>query len=111
MIDPGVIAVFIPIIALSIPIVAIWTKHQQKIAEMNMGSVAQDTAERAAQYASKVQELEDRVRILERIVTDKGYDVASQIEALRDQRRVEDLLEESRRDRTDARSVRQRDPA
>jgi hypothetical protein len=27
--------------------------------------------------------------VLERIVTDKGYDVADQIEALRDQRRVE----------------------
>jgi hypothetical protein len=26
----------------------------------------------------------DRVKVLERIVTDKGYDVASQIEALRD---------------------------
>ena len=33
--------------------------------------------------------LEDRVRVLERIVTDKGYDVATQIEALRDQRTVE----------------------
>jgi hypothetical protein len=33
-------------------------------------------------------ELEDRVRVLERIVTDKGYDVATQIEALRDQRRL-----------------------
>ena len=34
--------------------------------------------------------LEDRVRVLERIVTDKGYDVATQIEALRDQRSVEE---------------------
>ena len=33
---------------------------------------------------------EDRFRVLERIVTDKGYDVATQIEALRDQRRVDD---------------------
>ncbi|MEC7160497.1 MAG: hypothetical protein VXW57_01650, partial [Pseudomonadota bacterium] len=46
-------------------------------------------AEKAAQYASKVQDLEDRVRVLERIVTDRGYDVATQIEALRDQRSVE----------------------
>lgn len=87
----GVIAVFIPIVALMIPIVAIWTKHQQKIAEMNVQSTAQNTAERAAQYASKVQALEDRVRVLERIVTDKGYDVATQIEALRDQRAVDGL--------------------
>src|SRR5690606_21879096 len=87
--DPGVIGVFIPIIALMIPIVAIWTKHRQKIAEMHISATADRTAERAAQYASHVKELEDRVRVLERIVTDGGYDVATQIEALRDQRRVE----------------------
>jgi hypothetical protein len=28
--------------------------------------------------------------VLERIVTDRGYDVATQIEALRDQRRVDE---------------------
>ena len=83
------VGVFIPIIALMIPIVAIWTKHQQKLAEMNVQTTAQATAEKAAQYVSKVQDLEDRVRVLERIVTDRGYDVATQIEALRDQRSVE----------------------
>ena len=86
----GTLALLIPIIALSIPIVAIWTKHQQKLAEMNVKTTAESTAERAAQYASHVQSLEDRVRVLERIVTDRGYDVATQIEALRDQRRVEE---------------------
>lgn len=82
--------ILIPIIALMIPIVAIWTKHQQKLAEMNVQTTAQATAEKAAQYASRVHDLEDRVRVLERIVTDKGYDVATQIEALRDNRRVDD---------------------
>ena len=86
----GVIAVFIPIVALMIPIVAIWTKHQQKIAEMQVHTTADAPAEKAAQYASKITSLEDRVRVLERIVTDKGYDVATQIEALRDQRRVDE---------------------
>lgn len=85
----GTLAMLIPILALTIPIVAIWTRHQQKLAEMNVRTTAESTAERAAQYASKVQLLEDRVRVLERIVTDRGYDVATQIEALRDQRRVE----------------------
>ena len=84
------LGILIPIIALMIPIVAIWTKHQQKIAEMNVETTAKATAEKAAQYASHVQDLEDRVRVLERIVTDKGYAVATQIEALRDQRRVTD---------------------
>ncbi|WCT78242.1 hypothetical protein [Novosphingobium humi] len=86
----GTIGAFIPIVALSIPIVAIWTRHKTRIAEMQIRATADDTAERAAQYAAKTQELEDRVRVLERIVTDKGYDIAAQIEALRDTKAVED---------------------
>ena len=79
-----------PIIALMIPIVAIWAKHRQKIAEMQLETAASQSAEKAAQYASQITRLEDRVVTLERIVTDKGYDVATQIEALRDTRTVED---------------------
>lgn len=41
------------------------------------------TAEKAAQYASSKAELEQRVRVLEQIVTDRGADTAAQIEALR----------------------------
>lgn len=67
----------------------VWTKHQSKMAELRV----KETAEKAAQYASHTTELEDRVRVLERIVTDKGYDVAAQIEALRDARKVDALLE------------------
>lgn len=85
----GIIAMMIPVLALSIPIVAIWTKHQQKLAEMQIGSTAQQTAEKAAQYATHIQRLEDRVQVLERIVTDRGYDIATQIEALRDTRKVD----------------------
>ena len=85
-----ILALMIPIIALSIPIVAIWTKHQQKIAEMQIKTTAESTAEKAAQYSSHIAELEERVRVLERIVTDKGYDVATQIEALRDARQQEE---------------------
>ncbi|WP_338445158.1 hypothetical protein V5F89_08150 [Pelagerythrobacter marensis] len=88
--DAGTLGVMIPIIALMIPIVAIWAKHQQKMAEMNVKSTAEMTAEKAAQYASHIKDLEDRVRVLERIVTDRGYDVSAQIEALRDQHRVEE---------------------
>ena len=90
----GILALMIPIFALCIPIVAIWTKHKQKIAEMEV----QAAAEKAAQYAVSNAELEQRVRVLERIVTDKGYDVASQIEALRDARMVEALIDASEKD-------------
>ena len=90
----GLVGVLIPIFALSIPMVAIWAKHRQKIAEMELKA----TAEKAAQYATSNTELEARLRVLERIVTDKGYDVATQIEALRDARKV-DALMDSRDDR------------
>lgn len=87
--------VMIPILAITfgccIPMVAIWTKHKQKVAEIQASSTVQHTAEIAAQYATKNQQMEDRLRVLERIVTDKGYDVASQIEALRDVREIDQL--------------------
>jgi hypothetical protein len=86
----GYMALMIPILALSIPIIAIWTRHQQKIAEMQIGTTAEQTAEKAAQYVGQIKRLEDRVQVLERIVTDRGYDIATQIEALRDQRRVDE---------------------
>jgi hypothetical protein len=41
-------------------------------------------------------EIEERLRVLERIVTDRGYDVAHQIEALRDARPVPASIEVSR---------------
>ena len=58
----GMLALLIPIIALSIPIVAIWTKHQQKLAEMQIETTASASAEKAAQYATQIQRLEDRVQ-------------------------------------------------
>ncbi len=62
----------------------VWTKHQRKMAEMQVGNGADQATQLAAQYASQNRALEDRVRVLERIVTDKGYDLGSQIEALRE---------------------------
>ena len=85
----GTLALMIPILVMLIPIIGIWTKHQQKMAELQVERTAQLSAEKAAQYAATVEALGERVRVLERIVTDKGYDVAAQIEALRDVRRVD----------------------
>jgi ABC-type phosphate transport system auxiliary subunit len=45
-------------------------------------------AEKAAQYATSNAELEQRVRVLEQIVTDGGAQTAAQIEALRDRARI-----------------------
>jgi hypothetical protein len=37
---------------------------------------------------SQVQQLQERIRVLERIVTDRGVETASQIEALRERDRI-----------------------
>jgi hypothetical protein len=77
----------IPIFALMIPIVAILAKtwlRSIELREKQITAMGHDTAEKAAQYASRVAELEQRVRVLERIVTDGGVQTAAQIEALRD---------------------------
>lgn len=57
-----------------------WLKHKEEMHK----AIAGETAEKAAQYAAHTERLEQRVRVLERIVTDKGIDVADEIERLRD---------------------------
>ncbi|MEO0063224.1 MAG: hypothetical protein RLZZ08_1784 [Pseudomonadota bacterium] len=89
----GLVAVVAPF-AMVVGIV--WIKSRNKLEERRLLATAESSAEKAAQYATNVKDLEDRVRVLERIVTDRGYDVAAQIEALRDQRRVDELLTDSR---------------
>ena len=51
--------------------------------ERQLGMTADRTAEKAAQYAAQVERLEERMRVMERITTDSGVNVAQQIESLR----------------------------
>lgn len=88
----GLVAVMAPFLMV---VGIVWIKSRNKLEEKRLLTTAESSAERAAQYATKVQALEDRVQVLERIVTDRGYDVATQIEALRDQRRVDHVLDAS----------------
>ena len=83
------LGILIPLAPFIMVLGIIWLVNQRKLEEKRIAATAEASSEKAAQYASRVTELEDRVRVLERIVTDKGYDVASQIEALRDTREVE----------------------
>lgn len=57
-----------------------WLKHRERMAE----KINAQAAEKAAQYAAQTERLEQRMRVLERIVTDRGIDVAEEIEKLRD---------------------------
>nr|WP_240048842.1 hypothetical protein [Parerythrobacter lutipelagi] len=84
----------IGLVAVSAPFLMVlgivWIGSQKKLEEKRIAATAEMSSEKAAQYASHTAELEQRVRVLERIVTDRGYDIATQIEALRDQKQVED---------------------
>ncbi len=58
-------------------------KRRMKFRERELELLGNQTAEKAAQYAAHTERLEQRVRVLEQIVTDKGIETAEQIEALR----------------------------
>ena len=60
---------------------AVWAHHQRKMAQL----FAQQAAEDAAHYSAENARLEERLRVLERIVTDKGFETALAIEELRDE--------------------------
>ena len=62
-----------------------WFSYKEKQLEVN----ARMAAERAAQYAVTNKDLEQRVRVLEQIVTDAGAQTATQIEALRGRHAIE----------------------
>jgi IS5 family transposase len=72
---------FIPFFAISavfgVGAFALWTEHLRKLAKIEAEAAA-------ARDTHQSRDLEERLRVLERIVTDHGYDVARQIEALRE---------------------------
>jgi hypothetical protein len=78
--------VFIAFIVIGMPVLLLlaianrWFKLKEKKLEVE----AAGAIEKAAQYAASNAELEARVRVLEKIVTDGGMETAAQIEALRD---------------------------
>ncbi len=80
----------IPILGISCGLLAIfggvfvkpWFAYRHRRMELEASMVA----EKAAQYAAQTERLEQRVRVLERIVTDRGMDLSDEIERLRDDR-------------------------
>jgi uncharacterized protein YpmS len=86
---PGEVFIALIVIGLPIMLLMIVANRFFRLRERKLEIEAQNAAEKAAQYASRSTELEQRVRILEQIVTDSGAQTASQIEALRDHQRLE----------------------
>lgn len=64
-------------------------EHGNKTPPPDAGANARLAAENA-ELREQLDHFADRVKVLERIVTDKGIAVASQIEALRDQPQLEE---------------------
>ena len=73
-------ALLIPLAPFMLGALAIWTRHMRRVETIR----ATATAETAAQYVAHTERLEERVRVLERIITDRGSNLAHEIEALRD---------------------------
>ena len=73
--------VLIPLAAIGIAPFKMWLR----VKERQLDQQSTMTAEKAAQYAAHTERLEARVRVLERIATDKGVDLSDEIEALRTQ--------------------------
>jgi hypothetical protein len=77
--------VLIPLAAIGVVPFKMWLRIKERQIEAQ-SSLA---AEKSAQYAQHVERIEERLRVLEQIVTDRGAETASQIEALRRHERIE----------------------
>ncbi|HEY6814648.1 MAG TPA: hypothetical protein VI168_03820 [Croceibacterium sp.] len=79
----------IPILGILLGFFGVWTAHKQKLAKLELETrkhAAAGSNEMTAQHLGLIRELQQRVQVLERIVTEGGYDLATRIEALRDER-------------------------
>ena len=80
---PGDVFLALIIVGLPVMLLMIIANRYFRLREKKLEVEASMAAEKAAQYASRSNELEHRVRVLEQIVTDGGAQTAAQIEALR----------------------------
>jgi len=77
--------VLIPLAAIGIAPFKMWMRVKERQIEAQTSLAA----EKSAQYAQHMERFESRLRVIEQIVTDRGAETASQIEALRQQERLE----------------------
>jgi hypothetical protein len=82
---PEWIYFFLIVVGIPVVVSALSDYHKRnlKLRERQLELTASATAEQAAQYAAKIERLEARVAVLERIATDRGADLAFEIEKLR----------------------------
>lgn len=78
-----VIVVAIPVLAGTLGRLG---KQWLKLKERQLELAATEAADKAAAQAAHIERLEQRMRVLEKIATDKGTHLAAEIEDLRDER-------------------------
>lgn len=81
---PGQVMLAFIIVGLPIIMMILTMRYYYRYKEKQLDVEMRMAAEKAAQYAASNAELEARVRVLEKIVTDGGLETAAQIEALRE---------------------------
>jgi hypothetical protein len=81
MFDAGSIAVLAPFLMV---VGIVWVRSRAQLEEKRIAAGVASDGKTDPRQAKQIAELQDRVRVLERIVTDGGYDLATQIEALRE---------------------------
>jgi hypothetical protein len=77
--------VLIPLTVILLAPFRMWLRVKEK----QITAQSDLAAEKSAQYAQHMERVEQRLRVVEQIVTDGGAQTAAQIEALRDKDRIE----------------------
>ncbi|WBO21440.1 hypothetical protein [Sphingomonas abietis] len=80
----GLVAISVPVVAIVGGVVGEMFKRWVKFKERALELTTAQAAEKAAQYAAKTERLEQRVAVLERILTDRSSNLADEIDRLRD---------------------------
>jgi hypothetical protein len=78
--NPATVWVLIPLAAI---FAGVW-RQSLRVKERDLDRLSGETVRLTDQSSRRIDELEQRVRILERIVTDRGLGLAEEIERLRD---------------------------
>jgi uncharacterized protein YpmS len=86
--NPGDVTALLIVVSLPTILLIYMAKRFFALREKQLEVDSRMAAEKAAQYATSNAQLEQRLRVLEQIVTDGGAQTATQIEALRDHARL-----------------------
>lgn len=83
-VSPGEFIAFMTIVLIPAAVIIYIANRFFRLRERKLEVEAMNAAEKAAQYASRSRVIEERLRVVEQIVTDGGVQTAAQIEALRE---------------------------